>query len=115
MIRASFEIVFPLLIIVGLLFYLGQRRIKQIKENHEPLEAYFTGGPLNGVTKKLKTYTPKYTYDYRKFLGAQDHGTFKSYNEENWVAVYNHDGNGTYAYQGSVDKDGKMVQDKADV
>lgn len=105
------EFLFFILLLVGLLFWLSGRYIKTRQRTREPKEAYFTGGPLNGHTKKLKVYSPKYTYEYRKILGAQDHGTFKTYNEENRIAVYDHQSDGTYVYKGSLDEAGKLVQD----
>jgi hypothetical protein len=107
----AIDIMFLIVVLVGLLWYSSGRYIKIRKRNREPNEAYFTGGPLNGSSKKIKTYTDKYTYEYKKVVGSQDHGNYKTYDEEDLVAVYNYDGAGTYAYVGSLDSKGNVVQD----
>lgn len=109
------EFTIVLLFLILALWYFSNRLIAYRKMNREPQEAYFTGGPLNGQSKHLRSYTPKYTYSYDHTKNVTDHGSFKSYDTELWLAIYNYQGDGLYVYQGSMDAQGHLVQDKDQV
>jgi hypothetical protein len=70
------------------------------------LDAYFSGGPLDGKEMKMVTWPTTYQYTYNRpaLVKATEQGDLERVsNYKN--ALYEHQGGGVYIYKGSVDVD----------
>jgi hypothetical protein len=99
------------LAVVGLAIWYGYRTWLNSKEAMR--EAYFSGGPLHDHTEMMTKYTKTYLYTYNKpeLMKANDQGIREEVSHY-LNALYEHQGDGTYAYKGSVPIDKLMQYDE---
>lgn len=104
--RIAAEVLLPLLFLVGALWYFSGQYIAMRKANRKLVRAYFTGGPMNGMERKLEECPEQYTYLYAKTVLVQESkgDVTTTPQTARMVAVYHLDGT-DYVYKGSVSDD----------
>jgi hypothetical protein len=78
------------------------RYMKMRTREKKLVEAYFTGGPLNGYTRKLEQLAPEYMYSYNKAALVTEKDQSAKVQHAHYTAVYALQGDDMYAYTGSI-------------
>lgn len=107
------ELFFVLLAILIALWYFTNKFIAMRKTQRDLVNAYFTGGPMNGMERKLEECPDQYTFLYNTTVLVQETkgNPVQDTQYVPMVAIYHLDGDDTYVYQTSVSPDGSPLNE----